>query len=228
MKLLSIIVVYFIILFASCNTPGKQNNDNIIFDTVVIYDTIKIYDSVVNYIKPNYNTEEKLLQNLVYKSKERFYEVVKKNEIDSNFSRTFYEGKITPESLVFAMLYDDDKFNEAVVLFFLKYYHAILMRKCKFSMINNGINYSKNNIYLALLFYQYSKITETTGQQYSDDIFFWLLSHPKHLKNKDIKKEFDKIDRNPIVIEMVNAIKNSNGKNNYTIIQKEILMSRRP
>jgi len=188
--LYKIFLILLICIVFSCTNEHLENNSESNCDTFFVIDTLGIEQQII----PNYNSLSNSTYKLFEKSKEVFYNVVVENYIDSSFSVNFNKTFST-ELLVYCLLFEDEKVNKSVILFFLKYHYSILQKNNGCShFINNEVNYGKNKSYMSLLFYQYSRITGTTGIMYSNDVVFWIMEHNEFLLNSETNKIFNLIE----------------------------------
>ena len=185
MKTIKIIFTTLILFsFTFCNNKNDRNN-NSFYDTV----EVKIYDTIKILMEPNMKITSDESFEIATGVSEKFYNLVKDNEyFDDNFSAKFNSNGVRPSNFIFAMILEEDKVNEGIVLFFLKLLKSQIIGKYHTPNIRVA---SDTNPYLCLFSYQYFKLSNTMGPLITSDIYKWVEMQPHYLDNPDIKAEFE-------------------------------------
>ncbi len=182
-KYKTLIYILFIILMNSCNSKSKQVK--VVRDTIIIRDTIEYFQVTKkeNYLK----NRDIWLEN--YK---KAYYLVKETPFNKNFFKTLKEKNVSVNWFIVGMIYEEQIINEAVILFYMKYYRAMLTGGDIFPYhILNGFNKSP---FIPVFFLCFTKMSSYTAVL-PGYVYKWVLNNPKYLENKDIALEVEKIKR---------------------------------
>jgi hypothetical protein len=186
----SYITIVFIFILASCNHKINDNNVEQFHDTI----NITVYDTLVFARWPDMkNVSEESIE-IGNNTAEAFYSFVNENEtFDRNYVALFHEKGFQVSSLIHAMLVNPEKYNESVLLFFLKLYKNQLINN-DFHTFNISVS-ANNDPYLALFSYAFFIMSNTLGPLFINDIYNWANSQKMYLKNSDIKSEVKTINQ---------------------------------
>lgn len=130
---------------------------------------------------------------LTIKELDRIYLAILNDEITTEclMSQNCKFGS-TYLSLIPASIYNIEKLDYIVILFYMKEYYQYLLGNNKFS--NLSCCYSENPV-LFFFFYHFFKMSQLSviNVWFTKDVYNWAITQERFWQNEDIKKVFEQI-----------------------------------
>jgi len=188
MKFQTVLLVFYVVFLLSCK---HQDNSGLskVNDTICKYDTLNVMSRFENdnYIRNRKNWIRRYNQ---------AYNAIKSNDFDPDFFINIRSGanSVYVSYFITGMIHNETIINEAVVLFYLKFYYAFLNEEKYCYKIISDVG---ENSFTPIFYTIFCKISNHPPEKgmLANTVYNWVLKQPEYLKNKDIKSEIERIEK---------------------------------
>lgn len=175
--------IYLLILLSYCTPKDNKVSAPQSPNDCLYYDTITVFDTVVTVLpqpkeaeQPNYN-KKKLNEFYTLLEHQKVIDETFIDKMDRKYWGAIFNG----------ILYDEDKMNDYILLFFLKLHLEYINKNHKY-----GYEFGcciHEHISIAYFALQFCKFSHYHGTFLTYYIYEWVLTQPKYLEKEMIEKE---------------------------------------